>query len=100
MNKSALLDYAEVFDAWRVVPRLLLFGYAWWLVVIVDALLSWYMRLPIAAQTVQASGFCFGAITSVTTVGGYVYRIYANTGRDWDSTSSIRTTAVSETIQK
>lgn len=95
MNKQKFLDWSEAFDAMRIVPRIILFVYGGWLAFTVDRLLNWYMSLPPAAQTAQASGFCFGAITSITTIGGYVYRIYASSGRSWDtpssSTSSITT---------
>jgi hypothetical protein len=97
MNKAKYLDFSETFDALRVVPRVILFAYGWWLAYTVDRLLNWYMALPSAAQTAQASGFCFGAITSITTIGGYVYRIYANTGRDW--TPASRTSTIATTTE-
>jgi hypothetical protein len=100
INKAQILDYAETFDAWRIVPRVVLFAYGGWLAYVVDRLLNWYMDLPIIGQTAQASGFCFGAITAVTSIGGYVYRIYSNSGRDWSTAASIRTTAISETVTK
>jgi hypothetical protein len=100
MNKSKVLDWSESFDALRIVPRIVLFTYGVWLAYTVDRLLNWYMALPTAAQTAQASGFCFGAITAVTTIGGYVYRIYANTGREWDNQSSLRTSSVTTEITK
>jgi hypothetical protein len=100
VNKSNFLDYAEVFDAWRVVPRIVLFAYGVWLAWATDRLLNWYMGLPVAAQTAQASAFCFGAITSITGIAGYVFRIYSENGRNWEATSSVRTTAVSETVTK
>jgi hypothetical protein len=101
MNKSKILDFAESFDALRIVPRIILFGYAGWLAYLTDRLLTWYMALPAAAQTTQASGFCLGAIGSLTTIGGFVYRIYANTGRSWDNQATVRTssTTVEQTVK-
>jgi hypothetical protein len=100
MNKTGLLDAAEVFDAWRVIPRIILFGYALWLAYVTDRLLTWYMALPIPAQTAQASGFCLGTIGALTTIGGYVYRIYANTGRSWDTQGRVTTSSTTMEVTK
>ena len=94
MNKEKWLTYAELFDSWRVVPRILLFGYSAWLVIATDRLLSWYMGLPIAAQTAQASAFCGGSITALTGIGGYVYRIYSENGRDWSNMQPTKVSTV------
>jgi len=94
MNKERWLQYAELFDSWRVVPRMLLFGYSTWLVIATDRLLTWYMALPIEAQTAQASAFCGGSITALTGIGGYVYRIYSENGRDWSNMQPTKTTSV------
>jgi hypothetical protein len=95
------LKGAECFDAWRIVPRIVLFAYGCWLAYITDRLLGWYMSLPAAAQTAQASGFCFGAIAAVTTVGGYVFRIYSDSSRDWSKEGNRTSTLVStETVSK
>jgi hypothetical protein len=100
MNKDRWLQYAEIFDSWRVVPRLLLFSYSTWLVIATDRLLSWYMALPIAAQTGQASAFCGGSITALTGIGGYVYRIYSEGGRDWGTMQPSKTsTVVASTVE-
>lgn len=97
MTKQRWLDVAELFDSWRVIPRLLLFGYSWWLVVATDRLLTWYMSLPLAAQTAQASAFCGGSITALTGIGGYVYRIYSENGRDWSTPTKVSTLTASTT---
>jgi hypothetical protein len=39
--KQHWLDAAEVFDAWRVAPRIVLFGYCAWLVEVIDRILTW-----------------------------------------------------------
>lgn len=99
MIKQKWLDAAELFDSWRVVPRLLLFGYSTWLVIATDRLLSWYMALPIAAQTAQASAFCGGSITALTGIGGYVFRIYSENSRNWADTPTSKTTVVASTTE-
>lgn len=93
MNKGAWLDAAEVFDAWRVVPRLLLGAFAVWFAFSTDYLIGWYTHLPMAAQTSQASAFCFGVFSAQSAVAGYVFKVYVSGGRVWDAQTSISTTA-------
>lgn len=93
-SKQKGLDAAELFDSWRIVPRVLLFGYSWWLIWATDKLLNWYMGLPIAAQTAQASAFCGGSITALTGIGGYVFRIYSENSRNWAEQPSKTSTTV------
>lgn len=91
---------AEIFDAWRVVPRIVLFSYASWLAYVTDKLLTWYMALPVAAQTTQASGFCLGAITAITAIAGFVFKVYSENSRNWDTQPSRVSTMVStETVK-
>ncbi len=96
------LQGAECFDAWRVIPRIVLFAYAGWLAYVTDKLLNWYMGLPQPAQTGQASAFCFGAITAITGIAGYIFRIYSDSSRDWSKETSNRTSTVvaTETVSK
>lgn len=101
MNKPKILDWSESFDAMRIVPRIVLFSYLIWAALTIERLFSWYMGLPIAAQTVQASGFSLGACAVVTGMSGVIYRIYANSGRSWDNQASLRTssTTTEQTIK-
>lgn len=89
-------------DAWRIVPRIVLFAYGAWLAYITDRLLSWYMGLPIAAQTAQASAFCFGALTTVTGIAGFVFKVYSQSSRNWDTTppGRVSTVVATETVSK
>jgi hypothetical protein len=100
VNKTKFLDAAEIFDSWRVIPRFVLFAYGTWLAYITDRLLNWYMALPAPSQSVQASGFCLGAIGAITTIAGWVYKIYANTGREWDNQASVRTSSITTEVTK
>jgi hypothetical protein len=100
MNKATILDWSESFDAMRIVPRLVLFGYLIWAALTIDRLFNWYMGLPIAAQTVQASGFCLGACGVVSGMAGVIYRIYANTGRSWDTQGRVTTSSTTTEVTK
>jgi hypothetical protein len=90
------VDWAEIFDTWRVVPRLVLFAYAWWLAHIVDSILMWYFALPQTARGLEASGMASVVITAVTGLGTWVYKVYSDAGRDWSSPPSlVQTTSTS-----
>lgn len=94
--KQKWLDAAEVFDAWRIVPRLVLFGYCAWLVYVVDFILVWYTHLSQSARGIEASGMASVVITAVTGMGAFVFKVYVSGGRDWTpptySTSTLTAT--------
>jgi len=77
------LDFAQVFDHLRVVPRFVLFGYGVWVAHVTNSTLTWYMQLPSAERTLEASGLAGAIITAVTGLFPWVYKIYANTATDW-----------------
>jgi hypothetical protein len=85
MNKSRILDWAQIFDTWRVVPRTVLFGYAWWVTHITDNTLTWYQHLPAAERTLEASGLAGAIITAVTGLAVWVYKIYSDAATDWST---------------
>lgn len=82
--KEKLLTAAEVFDSWRVIPRLLLLGYCWFVVYLTNWLLTWYMALPAAERSVEASGLAVGIFTAVTGFGTAFLNTYSKSGRKWD----------------
>ena len=86
--------WAEFADSWRIVPRLLVIGYAWltWSVV------SWYMKIPATLETckvensekicgiiVQAGPTTQHAALVATVVGAaaVVFGLYTSSGKDW-----------------
>lgn len=94
--KTAWMDFAEVFDTLRVVPRVILFGYAYWMIRLTDWLVKWYEALPAAERTGQVTAFVTIVLPGVYGLGVWVYRIYAEGGRAWDGTATVSsTTAVS-----
>ena len=74
---------AECVDAWRLVPRALLFAY--WVLVyqVTDRLLTWYMALPSLERTAEASGMAFGIFTALLGLGTNFMNAYIKTGRNW-----------------
>lgn len=83
MNKSAWLDGAEVFDSWRVWPRLIVFVYL--------ALLSWitvfftikYFAIPQTERTVALTAFVSVVMTTAYGVMPFIVKIYTDGGRAW-----------------
>lgn len=100
MNKTRWLDAAQVFDTWRVVPRFILFGYAAWVAYVTDSLLRWYMHLPAAERTLEASGFGATIITAVTGLLPWVYRIYSDAANDWTAQQPTVSKTVSITTEQ
>ena len=81
--KERCLHLAECFDAWRVAPRVLLGAY-WFLVYdVTDRLLTWYMALPTAERSMEASGVAFGIFTALLGLGTIFMNAYIKTGRKW-----------------
>jgi hypothetical protein len=83
MNKQEWLNAAEIFDAWRVVPRTVLFMYATWLAHVTNNILLWYQHLPAAERTVETAGLTGAIITAITGLATWIYKIYSENGRDW-----------------
>lgn len=67
------MRWAELADAWRVVPRILVFGYG----VMLYHVALWFMALPdpTGSQSAFASTV-FGAAAAV-------FGLYTGTGRKW-----------------
>jgi len=93
------LTCAELFDAWRVVPRMLLigYGYAFW------AVIDWYMNLkPTLLENCNKellADFCISnapttqhSILVSATVGAaaVVFGLYTSTGREWNRSKFIK----------
>lgn len=94
--KTAWLDFAEVFDTLRVIPRVILFGYCAWMIRITDWLVKWYEGLPTAERTGQVTAFVTIVLPGVFGLAVWVYKIYSEGGRSWDGTATVSsTTAVS-----
>lgn len=82
-TKQWMLDAAEVFDAWRVFPRVLVGGYWLWVALVVHDILQWYKLLPSPERTLEASGLAGAVITAVTGMATWVSKIYMDGGRSW-----------------
>jgi hypothetical protein len=97
LNKDRWLDLAQIFDTWRVVPRFVLFGYGLWVAHVTDSTLKWYMHLPSAERTLEASGLAGAIITAVTGLFPWIYRIYSDNSNDWTQMPSRTSTTIATT---
>lgn len=81
--KAGTLAVAEAIDASRLFPRLVLIGYGYWMARLTDIIVRWYEHLPAAERTPEVTAFVTIVLPGVFGLAIWVYRIYANTGRDW-----------------
>ena len=102
LNKWRLMHLAaaEAVDAWRIVPRLMVAGYAYMLAYMV----YWYMQLKpyVLTECVNALGSEVAAgmatclinepstqhtalITAIVGISAGVFGFYANSGRNWSA---------------
>lgn len=95
--KAAWMDVAEVIDTLRIVPRIVLFGYAWWAGAVTLWLVKWYEHLPAVERTNQVTAFVTIVLPGIFGLAALVYKIYSYGGRAWDAPVSVTssTTAVS-----
>lgn len=85
MNKAALLDGAEVFDSWRVVPRIIVIVYLALLVWVTTYFSLIYFSLPAAERTTQVTAFVSVVLSAAYGAFPFVVKIYGAGGRDWDA---------------
>jgi hypothetical protein len=95
--KAAWLDAAEVFDTWRIVPRIVLAVYGVWMIRLTDWMVKWYENLPSSERTVQVTAFVTVVLPGVYGIGAWVYRIYSDGGRDWTGQTMVSSSTVSST---
>jgi hypothetical protein len=88
MNKQLLLHWAEVIDSLRVFPRLVLVAYGWFVYQVVMQILHWYFNEPAAARGAEETAMVIGVTGFVSTLGGYVFRVYSDNGRNWNEANA------------
>lgn len=81
--KVTMLSAAEVTDAFRVIPRLLLVAYCLFVYDVTFYLLDWYTHLPAQDRNLEASGLAAAIFTAITGFGTQFLNAYIKSGRDW-----------------
>lgn len=82
-RKQDCMDKAELVDAWRVAPRVIIGAYL--------LLLGWltayipvkYFALPAPERTAWVTGFCSVILGAAYGAFPFIVQIYMSTGRDW-----------------
>lgn len=85
MNKQKWLDAAEIFDSWRVIPRIALFAYGVLVFWSSAYIILWYAHLPGIERTGQVTAFMSMLFPTLIGVSGFVFKIYTDGGRDWSA---------------
>lgn len=85
MNKEEWLDFAEVVDALRVFPRILVAGYMLIVGAEVAYLTVWYAHLPSVERTVEVTAFYSLIMGGLFGLAAYVFKVYSDGGYNWDS---------------
>lgn len=88
MEKQKWLNAAEIFDAWRIIPRAVLGTTVIFAIVYVATITMWYMDLPTADRTMEATGLATITIPAVMGLAGKVFDWYVKTGRKWTASQN------------
>lgn len=84
MNKHRWLAWAEVFDSWRVIPRVFFAACFTWVVWLTHTLVVWYTHLPKDERGFEASGFGAVVLSAAFAFLKLVFDTYSRHGRDWN----------------
>jgi hypothetical protein len=83
---AAAMGGAELVDAYRIFPRFIVLFYLLGAASLIGWITVFYMNLPsVDKQSPVVAGFCAGVITAITGFGPWVFKIYNDSGRDWDA---------------
>jgi hypothetical protein len=85
VSKQKWLDAAQIFDTWRIVPRIVLFAYGWWAAQLTDWIVRWYEKLPSGERTGQVTAFVTIVLPGVFGLAVWVYKLYGDGATDWSA---------------
>jgi hypothetical protein len=81
--KGIWLDWAEIVDSYRLVPRAILFLLAHTVVSLDTTLVYWYIHLPSGQRTpADATAVC-SIVTVFSALMGAAIKFYLDSGRQW-----------------
>lgn len=81
--KQRILDFAEIIDALRIIPRVMLLGYFSFYLWYIKYTTDWYFSLT--EQTVADTTFVTATITALGGMATYFSQAYLSTGRKWSN---------------
>jgi hypothetical protein len=81
--KQRFLDIAEVTDALRIFPRLVIGYYGYWIAFVIDGMLKWYFGLLPEARSAEVTAVFGIVIPGVLGLAVWLYKLYGAGGRNW-----------------
>jgi hypothetical protein len=95
VTKPQWLDGAEIFDSWRVWPRLIVFVYLALLVWLTVFFPTKYFAIPAAERTGALTAFVSVVMTTAYGALPFIVKIYMDSGRSWGPPGAIAPTPTS-----
>lgn len=87
-NKEHWIQLAEVFDSLRIFPRAVLIAYGFFVYQVVMQILHWYFSEPALSRGTEETSMVIGVTGFVSTIGGYVFKVYTENGRNWNEANA------------
>lgn len=81
--KALWLDWAEIFDAWRIFPRGVLAAVVKMTVSTCTTAVYWYIHLPDGHRSGADAAIVTGIVTVMTALLGATFGFYIQNGRRW-----------------
>lgn len=82
-SKQLWLDCAEVFDAWRIVPRAIMAAITHLVLTLDATVIYWFIHLPNDHRSASDAGAATGMVTVLSTLFGVALKFYIDNGRKW-----------------
>jgi hypothetical protein len=82
-SKQLWLDWAEVFDSWRIVPRAIIFMVAHMVISLDTTTVYWYIHLPAGQRTAADATAACSIVTVLSALFGVALKFYIDNGRKW-----------------
>ena len=83
-RKENWMAAAEVIDALRIFPRILVLSYGWFVGYTTIYSIYWYAALPAAERTVEVTAFYTMQMGSIGALAAYIFKVYTDGGYDWE----------------
>lgn len=85
LSKGFWMDLAEITDALRIFPRILVGAYGYLIAYTTVYLTLWYAHLPSAERTVEVTAFYGMLMGGLFGLAAYVFKVYSDGGYDWEA---------------